>query len=80
MSVQWMIDPEKRLMIAVTCFAVAFAAWSLGANGSADQFLSLWIILVVTMPGAAMGCLFGKWWVGVAVSVAILLFLNIAGP
>ena len=66
-----------RLMLAVACFAVAFAAWSLGENGTAQQFDLLWLILAVVMPGVAAWLLTGKWWIGVAVVAAFAAILYV---
>ncbi len=74
----------KRLMVAVTCFAVAFASYAYAKNYPirTEPFgfppIHVWIpsyLLTVVMPGVGVGVLCDRLWFGVAVT-AFLIFVS----
>jgi len=69
-----------RLMGAVTCFAVAFGAWSIGSNWpNIPAPVGLLLFLLVTaLPSVASGLLSGRAWVGLLVVFATILLHMIA--
>lgn len=69
-----------RLFGAVTCLAVAFAAWSFGARNNAfnpEWVIWLLILLIIAMPGIAVFLLSRRAWIGAIVSIAIFMILAV---